>query len=293
VAKSNILRVVLWMIGTLLSFSAMAVSIRELSKDGFSIFEILLVRSGGMLTILSALMIVRPELRLLVRPQRMGLNFLRNIIHYISQYAWATSLTMLPLAMVFALEFTMPAWTALLAVWLLNERMSPSRAGVVVFGLIGVLVILRPGIASFNPAALLVLGAAVGYAITMIATKKLTNTEATFSIVFWMGIMQFPISLLGSDLHVFLHLQPWDAIPTLGVAVSGTTAHYCLSNAFRWGDATLVVPLDFMRIPLIAVVGWALYGESLDVFVLLGALIIVAGVLWNLRAEATKAFGHA
>ena len=281
------------MVGALLSFSVLAVSIRELSKDGFSIFEILLVRSGGILTILSVLMIVRPELRALTRPQRMKLNFLRNIIHYVSQYAWATSLTMLPLATVFALEFTMPAWTALLAVWFLRERMSPSRAGVVVFGLIGVLIILRPGIAGFNPAALLVLGAAVGYAITMITTKKLTNTETTFSIVFWMGVIQFPISLIGSDLHAFLHLRPWDAIPILGIATAGTAAHYCLSNAFRFGDATLVVPLDFMRIPLIAVVGWALYGESLDVFVLLGALIIVVGVLWNLRAEAAKAYGRA
>jgi drug/metabolite transporter (DMT)-like permease len=160
---------------------------------------------------------------------------------------------------------------------------------VVIFGLIGVLVILRPGIAGFNPAALLVLGAAVGYAVTMITTKKLTHTETTFGIVFWMGVMQFPISLVASDLHVFLHLRAWDALPILGVAASGTTAHYCLSNAFRAGDATLVVPLDFMRIPLIAVVGWALYGESLDLFVLLGALIIVAGVIWNLRAEAAKA----
>jgi drug/metabolite transporter (DMT)-like permease len=293
VAKGNVIRAVLWMVGALLSFSVLAVSIRELSKDGFSIFEILLVRSAGILTILSVLMIVRPELRALTRPQRMKLNFLRNIIHYVSQYAWATSLTMLPLATVFALEFTMPAWTALLAVWFLRERMSPSRAGVVVFGLIGVLVILRPGIAGFNPAALLVLGAAVGYAITMITTKKLTNTETTFGIVFWMGVIQFPISLIGSDLHAFLHLRPWDAIPILGIATAGTAAHYCLSNAFRFGDATLVVPLDFMRIPLIAVVGWALYGESLDVFVLLGALIIIVGVLWNLRAEAAKAHGSA
>ena len=85
---------------------------------------------------------------------------------------WALSLTMLPLAMVFALEFTMPAWTALLAVWFLHERMTPSRLGVVVLGLIGVLVILRPGIAGFNPAAILVLLAAFGYAITMITTKQ-------------------------------------------------------------------------------------------------------------------------
>jgi drug/metabolite transporter (DMT)-like permease len=100
--------------------------------------------------------------------------------------------------------------------------------------------------------------------------------------------MQFPLSLIGSDPRVFLHLQFAQTLPLLGVAVAGTTSHYCLSNAFRAGEATLVVPLDFMRIPLIAVVGWALYGESLDIFVPLGALIIVVGVLWNLRAEAAK-----
>ena len=287
--KSNVIAAVLWMVGTLLSFSVMAVSIRELSHVGFTIFEILTVRASGMLIIVGTLLIFRPDLRAHTRPQRMKLNFLRNTVHFVSQYAWATSLTMLPLAMVFALEFTMPAWTALLAVWLLHERMTPSRAGVVVLGLVGVLVILRPGIASFNPAAFLVLGAAVGYAITMITTKQLTNTESTFSIVFWMGVMQFPLAVAGSHLAVFLHLRPWDALPLLGVAIAGTSAHYCLSNAFRAGDATLVVPLDFMRIPLIAVVGWALYGERLDLFVLLGALIIVTGVLWNLRAESVHA----
>jgi drug/metabolite transporter (DMT)-like permease len=277
------------MVGTLLSFSVMAVSIRELARGGFNIFEILAIRSGGSLLILLTLLAVRPDLRVHALPRRMGLNTLRNTVHYASQYSWALSLTMLPLAMVFALEFTMPAWTALLAVWLLHERMTLSRLGVVVFGLIGVLVILRPGIADFNPAAFLVLAAAFGYAITMIATKKLTMTETTFGIVFWMAVLQFPLSLIGSDASVFLHLDVRHAVPLLGVAIAGLTSHYCLSNAFRAGDATLVVPLDFMRIPLIAVVGWVLYGEPLDLFVLLGALIIVAGVLWNLRAETARA----
>ena len=288
-AKSNILHVVLWMAGTLLSFSAMAVSVRELSRTGFSIFEILAVRSGGSLLILLALLVVRPGLRVHALPRRMGLNLLRNTVHYASQYSWALSVTMLPLAMVFALEFTMPAWTALLAVWLLHERMTLSRLGVVVLGLIGVLVILRPGVADFNPAALLVLAAAFGYAITMITTKQLTRTETTFGIVFWMAVLQLPLSLIGSDLGVFLHLETRQAFPMLGVAIAGLTSHYCLSNAFRAGDATLVVPLDFMRIPLIAVVGWVFYGEPLDLFVLLGALIIVGGVLWNLRAETARA----
>jgi len=279
------------MVGALLSFSMMAVSIRELSRGGLSIFEILAIRSGVALLVLSALLAVRPELRVLTRPNRMALHTFRNVVHYIAQFAWAVSLTMLPLAMVFALEFTMPAWTALLAVWLLGEKLTPSRIGVVVFGLIGVLVILRPGIADFNPGAMLVLGAAFGYAVVMIATKKLTTTETTFAIIFWMAVIQFPLSLIGSNPGNFLNMHWGDIVPALAVGIGGLTSHYCLSNAFRAGDATLVVPLDFMRIPLIAVVGWAFYGERLDIFVLIGALIIIGGVLWNLRSEHARARG--
>lgn len=282
-------RVVLWMLGALLSFSIMAVSIRELSRGGLSIFEILAIRSGVALLVMLTMLAVRPDLRLHVVPRRMGLHIFRNTVHYASQFSWALSLTMLPLATVFALEFTMPAWTAVLAVWFLHERMTASRLGVVVLGLIGVLVILRPGIAGFNPAAILVLLAAFGYAITMITTKKLTITETTFAIIFWMAVIQFPLSLIGSNPGAFLSLDLRHLLPALGVGTAGLTSHYCLSNAFRAGDATLVVPLDFMRIPLIAVVGWAFYGERLDVFVLLGALIIVSGVLWNLRSEVAGA----
>ena len=286
---NKIARVVLWMVGALLSFSVMAVSIRELSRGGLSIFEILAIRSGVALFVLLTLLAVRKDLRVHALPRRMGLNLFRNTVHYASQYSWALSLTMLPLATVFALEFTMPAWTAVLAVWFLHERMTPSRLGVVILGLIGVLVILRPGIAGFNPAAILVLLAAFGYAITMITTKQLTKTETTFGIVFWMAVIQLPLSLIGSDPTVFLRFEPRHILPAIGVGMAGLTSHYCLSNAFRFGDATLVVPLDFMRIPLIAVVGWAFYGERLDVFVLLGAMIIVSGVLWNLRSEVARA----
>ena len=145
-----------------------------------------------------------------------------------------------------------------------------------------------PAFAAFNPAAILVLLAGFGYAITMIATKKLTATETTFGIIFWMAVIQFPLSLFGSNISSFGSFGLTQIVPALGVGVAGLTSHYCLSNAFRSGDASLVVPLDFMRIPLIAVVGWAFYGERLDVFVFLGALIIISGVVWNLRAESKR-----
>jgi len=288
VAIPPIARVVFWMIGTLLSFSAMAVSIRELSAT-LSIMEILSARAAIGLLIVGALLALRPGLRRDLDLRRLRLHVLRNSIHFGAQYLWATSLLLLPLSTVFALEFTMPAWTMLLASLFLAERMTQSRIGAVVLGLLGVFVILRPGIETFHPAALIVLAAALGYSVQNIATKKLTVTQSTFAIVFWMNVIQLPLGLLGADpwfvARLGLHQLP--ALASLGIA--GLSAHYCLSNAFRAGDASLVVPLDFLRIPLIAVVGWWLYGEPLDMFVFAGAGLIILGLLWNLRSEARSA----
>jgi drug/metabolite transporter (DMT)-like permease len=280
-------RVVLWMTGALLSFSTMAISIRELYGI-LNIFEILAIRNVFGVLVLSGLAIARPTLRHEINTKRIRLHLLRNGVHGISQFAWAYGLTVLPLATVFALEFTMPAWTAILAVYFLGERMTPSRIGVVVFGILGVLVILRPGIDSLHPGAMLVLAAAFGYAITLVATKKLTATESTFAIIFWMNVIQLPLMLAGSNPMSYLQLHGVAFVPVIGLGIAGLSAHYCLTNAFRTGDASVVVPIDFLRIPLIAVVGWWFYGEALDVFVFVGAALIVVGVLWNLRAEAMR-----
>jgi drug/metabolite transporter (DMT)-like permease len=231
---------------------------------------------------------VRPELRKTLAPRRMALHAFRNSIHFVSQYAWALSLTLLPLATVFALEFTMPAWVALLAMPILGERMTVSRAGSIALGFVGVLIIVRPGVATFHPAVLLVLGAALGYAVSLIATKKLTADVGTFAILFWMNAMQLPMGLAGSDPLFFLRLGAAEMPFVVAVGVAGLASHFCLTNAFRSGDATIVVPFDFLRIPLIALVGWLFYGEALDVFVFAGAAVIISGVVWNLRAESRR-----
>jgi len=198
------------------------------------------------------------------------------------------SLVLLPLATVFALEFTMPAWTLLLAPLFLGEHMTRSRVGAVVLGFVGVFVILRPGIETFRPAALLVLAAAFGYAAQNIATKKLTMTESTFAIVFWMNVIQLILALIFAG-PFFVGKIGWTQLPAIaGLGFAGVFAHFCLSNAFRAGDASVVVPLDFLRIPLIAVVGWWLYAEPLDGFVFAGAGLIITGIVWNLRSEARR-----
>ena len=286
-APQNIVRVVLWMSGALLSFSAMAISVRALAAT-LGVMEILALRAGFGLIVMATLVALRADLRATINCRHLRLHLFRNTVHVASSYLWAMSLLLIPLAMTFALEFTTPAWTLLLAAPVLGERLTASRIGAVVFGLLGVLVILRPGLATFQPGGLLTLVAAFGLAITLIATKKLTRTDSTFAIVFWMMLIQLPLALIGSDPLFVTKLNQGQVPAVIGIGVSGLVSHYCLTNAFQVGDAGVVVPLDFMRIPLIAVIGWWLYGEPLDVFVFLGAGLIITGILWNLRSEAAR-----
>ena len=153
---------------------------------------------------------------------------------------------------------------------------------------VGVLVVLRPGLDSFQPAALLVVFGALLFAVTAILTKKLIETETTFSIIFWMNLIQFPLNLAGSDPTFIFRIDAPMIPPLIGIAVAALSIHYCLTNAFRYGDAMIVIPMDFLRVPLIALIGWMLYGVHLDAFVFAGAMLIIAGVLWNVRAEAQR-----
>lgn len=284
------------MTGALLSFSASALAIRALGQH-LNTFEILTIRSGLGLLVLLVLALVQPSLRKECAPTHFGYHLARNVTHFIGQFAWALAVTLLPFATVFSLEFTMPAWVAILAALVLGERMTKSRFGSIMLGFLGVLVIVRPGMASFQPNALLVLFAAFIFAISLIVTKQLTNRRvSTFAIIFWMNLMQLPLALAwpvvqaatgGPSLFVF-RLGADLLLPTLALGAVGLTSHYCLTQAFRFGDATVVVPIDFLRIPLIALVGWVFYGEATDAFVFAGATLIICGVLWNLFAESRR-----
>jgi drug/metabolite transporter (DMT)-like permease len=273
------------MTGALVSFSAAALGVRALSRT-MGLFDALTLRSATGLAILLTAALARPALFSNLDVARLPLHLLRNTIHFAATYGWALALTLLPLATVFALEFTMPVWVALLAVPILNERLTPSRAACVALGFAGVLLIVRPGLSVVQPAALLMLGVAAALAISVIATKALTATQSTFAILFWMNLIQLPLNWLGSGPALWTGVRPEHALPLAGLCLGGLLAHVCLTNAYRHGDAVMVVPLDFLRIPLIALIGWRLYGEPLDPFVLLGSVSIIAGILWNLRAEA-------
>jgi drug/metabolite transporter (DMT)-like permease len=275
----------LWMAGAIASYIGAALAVRALAKR-LSVFEMMSVRSASGLVFLLALMAVWPKMRRGLTSRRIGLHLTRNSIQFAGQILWALAITLLPFATVFALEFTAPIWAALLAVMFLGERLTLTRAASIALCLIGILAILHPGFSSFPPVALLALGAAITRAFTAIVTKKLTQTETTFAILFWMNLMQLPMNLAGSDPLFIARLDLSMALPLIGIAVTGLSVHLCMAQAFHYGDAIVVVPLDFLRVPLIALIGWSFYGEALDAFVLAGSGLVIAGVIWNLQTEA-------
>lgn len=268
----------------------MAVAMREGART-LAVFELLAMRNAFGVALLTAAMLWRPTLRHQVVTRRPLLHLYRNFMHFLGQYTWSTAVATMPFAIVFAIEFTMPIWLAILAVPILGERLTPGRAAAIGFGFVGVLLIMRPGVQSLAPNAWIPLAAAVFFAMTTIGTKKLTATETTFGILFWMNLLQLPMNLVFTGLDFPLRITGWTWLPVLGVCVTGFTAHFCLTNAFRHGDAILVTPLDFLRLPLIALIGWAFYAEPLDPWVLAGGCVILAGIMGNLWVE-TRAFAR-
>ncbi len=275
------------MAGALLSFSATAIAVREVAP-ALGLFDILAARAGAGLAIVGMVALLR---RRPLPARRLPLHLARNLVHWGGNYTWSLGVTLLPLAVVFALEFTTPAWVTLLAVLILRERLTASRVAAVALGFLGVLVVLRPGVAALQPASLVVLGAAVMFALTAVATKALTRTESVLSILFWMNLIQLPLNLAAGRIFPAVPVHAFEGRHGLALAVlciAGLTSHWCLTSAYRRGDAILVMPLDFLRIPLIALLGWRLYGEILDPWLFLGAGLIVGGIVWNLASEARR-----
>jgi len=267
--------------GAVLSFTAMAVAVRELLRH-MGAFEIVFMRSVVMLAIVAAIL-PRAGFAAL-RTRRFGMHFWRNSIHFVGQVLWVYSIGALALATVFAIEFTMPMWTALLAWLFLKERLSFPRLVMLALGLAGVLLILRPGGGSFHPAMLAMILGSLCYASSFIFTKRLTSTDSALAVLFWMALIQTPLSLAASIPQ--WAAPAWSDLPwILGIGVGSYTAHYCMARAVTVADASLVVGIDFIRLPLIALIGALVYGEVLDPMVFVGAAIIFAGTYYGLGAE--------
>jgi drug/metabolite transporter (DMT)-like permease len=281
--KPSNLKAALWMAGWLSAMVIMAVAGRETTRE-LAVFQIMEMRS------IIGLFMLYPLIRMsggfaTMKTSRPLQHVARNLVHYGAQYGWFLALSLIPLAQVVSIEFTMPIWTAVLAVSFLGERMNVWKILAVVLGLIGVAVIIRPVAGEIHPGQMVALAAAVGFGISIAMVKSLTRTESVVSITFWMLVVQSVVGLIPA-LSVWLWPSAYAWCWIVVIAFCGTFSHYCMARAMLYADATVVVPMDFLRVPLTATAGWLIYSERLDTFTMIGAGLILAGNLLNLKRGA-------
>lgn len=274
-----------WMIGSIGSFSTMAVAGRYVS-DVHSTFEIMTFRSLTGLLIVLALAAATRKLGE-IRIERLKQHVLRNLFHFTGQNLWFFALASIPLAQVFALEFTTPIWVILLSLVFLGERLTAYRVIAAALGFAGILVVARPDFGALEPGLITAATSAIFFAATIIMTKALTRHEGIVSILFWLTGLQLIFglgSLALQDAVTWPTLQTFPWLVVIGIA--GLTAHYCLTTALSLAPASFVMPIDFTRLPLIAVVGMVLFGETADLLILIGGGIIILANWINIQGES-------
>ena len=284
--KPNLIGAALWMIGAVVSFSTMAVAGRAVFEE-LDVYQLMFYRSAlGLPLILVFAAFDKGGLRQF-RTRRIGLHIARNLSHLVGQFGWFFALAVIPLAQLFALEFTTPLWVTALAPLLLGESLTRMRLAAMALGFMGVLVVLRPGLADVSLGSIIMLIGAVGFAGSLMATKRMTVTEKPLTIIFYMTLIQTPVGLLLAinDLH---WPTPVTGLWLILVAILGFTAHFYIIRAFSLADAIVVAPMDFLRLPIIAAVGVLIYGEALELWVFVGGALVLVGNYGNLMAEHRK-----
>lgn len=282
--KSRPLLALAYMMGATASFTAMAVAGRELSGE-LSTFEIMTYRSAIGLMIVVGIAWARgllPD----IKARRMGLHVIRNIAHFSGQNLWFFAVGLIPFSQLFAFEFSFPLWVALFAPIFLSERLTGTRIAAAIIGFIGILIVARPDQMELGPGVIAAFLCAIGFAGASIGTKLLTRTETTVSILFWLTALQLIFGLIITLYDGEIKLPdtvngPWVFL----VALCGLSAHFCITTAMTFAPATVVAPLDFARLPFIAVIGMVFYDEPLIALTFVGALIIFGANYLNIRAE--------
>lgn len=271
------------MLGAVASFSSMAVAGREISVE-LNTFELMMYRSAIGFVIVN-LLILKMGGYSQIKSDRLGMHLKRNIFHFAGQNLWFYGIVVLPFSQLVALEFTSPIWVIILAPFLLGEAMTKARAFAALCGFVGVLIVAQPGVLDLGIGHAAGAGSAIFFALNIIYTRQISRFESVLSVIFWMTLIQFFFGLV-------LGMPGGIPIPSaegmkwvIVVAIAGLTAHYCLTTALSLAPAATVAPMEFIRLPVIALVGMALYNEPFVWAVMIGGLFILGGNFINIRSE--------
>lgn len=282
---SNTIKAAYWMVGAMFSFSLMAVSGRELGGY-LDTFEIMMYRSLiGIFIVFIFLLYNKSFFEISFK--KIKLHFIRNIFHFAGQNLWFFAVIYIPLSQLFAFEFSVPIWVAVLAPIFLKEKLTFVRVFAILVGFVGILIVARPNFSSLDPAIISAALCAIGFAVTSITTKKLTSTESITCILFWLTIMQFIFGFICSGIDGDIDFPTgFEFIWIVTIGICGLVAHFCITKALSLAPALVVSPLEFLRLPFISLIGFFIYNESLEFIVFFGSIFILTANIINIRNEA-------
>lgn len=279
----------LWMSGSIAGFCIVAVSGRALTRD-LDTFEIMFYRSLVGLAVVLAFALLSGRMAE-ITTRHLPLQVLRNILHFAGQNLWLYALPLIPLAQLFALEFSYPLIVMVLAPLVLAERFTKAKVLWALVGFAGILIVARPfGAAGLSVGLAAAMACAFGFAGAALTTKSLTRTLSVTCILFWLTALQGLFGLALAGANGAIALPPLAAAGwILAIGLGGLGAHLCMTTALSLAPATVVTPIDFLRLPLIGLVGMVWYGEALDLWVFVGGAVIFAANFANLWSNARPA----
>lgn len=271
-----------WMAGAIASFSAMAIAARIVLGD-LTPLQLMFYRNIIATSVLVCCFPLMGVHRLRVRQP--WVQLIRHSVHFIAQYAWFVAIALIPLAQVFALEFTVPIWSLLFAALLLGEKITPPRLIAVGLGFIGVLVIVRPGLVAVDVGTAVMLMGAFAFGIAHTLTRKITQTDSPLSVLVLMNVLQLPMAALAFAVEpAWPPTWQWPCL--VAIALAALSAHYCLTKALSLAPANVVIPMDFLRVPLIAILAWWIFKETVSIWVFAGTGLMLLGIWINLRSRS-------
>ena len=276
---------VLWMAAASLFYSFVYIAVRNLT-DALSVSQVILFRallgSAFMLPWLARAGLIA------LRTRRLKLYLIRVGLAYAGTVGWVYGIARMELADANALMFTLPLFTVVFAVVLLRESVGLHRWSATIVGFVGALIIIRPGLIDLSLPALATLFAAAAFSLALTATKALVGTEDPNAVVFYLYTLMIPFAVgpaLADWAPVGWAQAPW--LLALGVTTVG--AQQCSTRAFKAAPASVVMPLHFLQLPLIAVLAYFAFGQTSDIWTWVGAAIICASTYYITLRESRRA----
>ena len=279
----------LWMLAQTTCMVAMMAAARHLSIGGMPTHEVAFFRGFfGLLVMLPWLVAILRRDSHILHPPDWKLVWFRNTMSVVGMLFWFMALGGIPISDVVAVQFTHPLFVVIGAVLILRERVGLWRWSAVAIGAVGALIIIRPGYSPADPLVYAVLFSAMMNGGVQLVTKHISGRVSGAVMAFYMNLLIMPVTLLFAW-RDWVWPSPGELPWVLAVGLFGTLAHVFPARAMKTADASLVGPVDFIRLPIASLFGWILFSEFSDLPTWIGALIIVAAAIFIAQREARLA----